>query len=245
MKPKISVVTVCYNACNDIEKTLVSVLNQNYENLEYVIIDGLSSDGTQDVINCCVEKYQLRDIKFISEPDKGIYDAMNKGIDMATGEWINFMNAGDLFVDNKVVEDIVDGIKGEYDVLFGNSLQCNNGIIRQRKGKIKQGEFPTLGHQSTFVKTALMKEWRFDVKYKICADFDFLYKLYKQGYQFLYIDRDVDLFDVSGLSSTHREQLYLEHCRICEKHPSKMKLLKYKIEDILPQGIIRALVRFK
>ena len=240
-KTKVSVITVCYNAVGVIEKTIQSVINQTYDNVEYIIIDGASTDGTVDIINKYIDKISF----FVSEPDNGIYDAMNKGIDLSTGEWINFMNAGDEFADNKVVEDIVNGIKGEYDVLFGNSLQCNNGIIRQRKGKIKQGEFPTLGHQSTFVKTALMKEWRFDVKYKICADFDFLYKLYKQGYQFLYIDRDVDLFDVSGLSSTHREQLYLEHCRICEKHPSKMKLLKYKIEDILPQGIIRVLVRFK
>ena len=237
----ISVVTVFYNAAAEIEETILSVINQTYNNIEYIIVDGASTDGTVDVI----KKYENKITKWISEPDKGIYDAMNKAIDITTGEWINFMNAGDRFVDNKVVDDIVDGIQGGFDVMFGNSLQSDNGIIRQRKGKINQGDFPTLGHQSTFVKTSLMKERHFNVEYKICADFDFLYNLYKQGHQFFYIDRDIDLYDVSGLSSTHREQLYLEHCLIREKHPSKMMLLKYRIEDVLPQKLIRVLARFK
>ena len=88
---KVSVVTVCLNAVNEIERTMLSVLDQTYTNIEYIVIDGGSTDGTVDIIR----KYQDRIAHFISEPDKGLYDAMNKGIDLATGEWINFMNAGD------------------------------------------------------------------------------------------------------------------------------------------------------
>lgn len=87
---KISVVTVCYNAADTIEKTMLSVLNQTHHDIEYIIIDGGSTDGTVEIIR----KYADRIAYWVSEPDKGIYDAMNKGIKVATGEWINFMNAG-------------------------------------------------------------------------------------------------------------------------------------------------------
>ena len=103
MKLLISVVTVCYNAADTIEKTMLSVLNQTYHDIEYIIIDGGSTDGTVEIIR----KYADRIAYWVSEPDKGIYDAMNKGIKVATGEWINFMNAGDEFVDEGVIEKLV------------------------------------------------------------------------------------------------------------------------------------------
>ena len=97
--PKISVVTVCYNAVETIEKTILSVINKTYQNIEYIIIDGASTDGTVDIIN----RYRDKIAYFVSEPDKGIYDAMNKGINAATGDWISFMNAGDTFYCNKTI----------------------------------------------------------------------------------------------------------------------------------------------
>lgn len=117
IQPKISVVTVCYNAVKDIEKTILSVINQTYPNIEYIIIDGGSKDGTMDVVNRYKDKIDV----IVSEPDKGIYDAMNKGIDRATGEWINFMNAGDCFMEedtiNKVFTKDIDECKS---VLYGD-----------------------------------------------------------------------------------------------------------------------------
>ena len=97
--PIISVITVCYNVASTIEKTMLSVLNQTYKNLEYIIIDGNSTDGTVDII----KKYAERLTFWISEPDKGIYDAMNKGIVKATGKFLIFMNAGDQFLNEKVL----------------------------------------------------------------------------------------------------------------------------------------------
>lgn len=97
--PIISVITVCYNAAASLEETMLSVLNQTYDKVEYIVIDGGSKDGTLDII----KKYANRLAYWTSEPDKGIYDAMNKGISKATGNWVNFMNAGDLFIDNEVL----------------------------------------------------------------------------------------------------------------------------------------------
>lgn len=100
--PLITIITVCFNAVNVIERTILSIINQTYPNVEFIIVDGGSKDSTIDVIR----KYDNKISKWISEPDKGIYDAMNKGIKLATGEWINFMNAGDCFSDENVLSKI-------------------------------------------------------------------------------------------------------------------------------------------
>lgn len=119
MKLLISVVTVCYNAADTIEKTMLSVLNQTYHDIEYIIIDGGSTDGTVEIIR----KYADRIAYWVSEPDKGIYDAMNKGIKVATGEWINFMNAGDEFVDANVLDKLFFAkTVANVDVIYGNTL---------------------------------------------------------------------------------------------------------------------------
>ncbi|ROT05017.1 glycosyltransferase, partial [Muribaculaceae bacterium Isolate-104 (HZI)] len=112
---KISVVTVCYNAADSIEQTMLSVLNQSYPYIEYIVIDGGSTDGTVDII----KKYADRLAYWVSEPDKGIYDAMNKGIAAATGSYINFMNSGDSFYDNRVVEAIFKDGCDSADIIYG------------------------------------------------------------------------------------------------------------------------------
>lgn len=107
--PKISIITVVYNGAKSIEKTIHSVLNQTYKNIEYIIIDGGSTDNTIDII----KKYEGQFFYWVSEPDKGIYDAMNKGLDAASGEWINFMNCGDSFFNNEVLSNFIKrGIQG-------------------------------------------------------------------------------------------------------------------------------------
>ena len=116
--PKVSIITVVYNGIEFLEETIKSVIAQTYPNIEYIIVDGGSKDGTLDII----KKYEAHISKWISEPDKGIYDAMNKGIDLATGDWQNFLNAGDSFVDNNVLEKIFTSDLENITLVYGDII---------------------------------------------------------------------------------------------------------------------------
>ena len=116
---KVSVITVCYNAIRGIEKTIQSVISQSHDDIEYIVIDGGSTDGTIDVI----QKYRDKIAYFVSEPDGGIYDAMNKGIKAATGEWINFLNAGDVFASKDAIMISMSIDTDGIDVIYGDSIE--------------------------------------------------------------------------------------------------------------------------
>lgn len=215
--PKISVVTVCYNASDTIEETMLSVLNQTYDNIEYIIIDGGSRDGTVDII----KKYSERLAYWISEPDRGIYDAMNKGIDTATGEYINFMNAGDQFKNDFVIEKIKNLFNSQASVLYGSTeLRISDKPLRishpkpffTQKTKIKSAGFC---HQSTFVKTTEIKRYKFDTSFKIAADFNLLNTIYKNGGSFQEIPLVVSTYDVTGVSSLNHYDEVIEFSSIC------------------------------
>lgn len=205
---KIAVVTVCFNAENEIEKTLKSVLKQSFGDFEYIIIDGESTDGTLSIIR----KYKDPRIRLISEPDKGIYDAMNKAVRMAEAKYIVFMNAGDRFFDRDVLKDIVPYLK--QDVVYGNA------IVRDQRGwKIERytdrpaGLFMMflsgymINHQAIFTKTKLLKRNPFDLSYQICADRALYAGFLKEGRSFRRMDRNIVLYDgVGGLSSVQKNQ---------------------------------------
>ena len=163
---KISVVTICYNSRLFIEKTILSVINQSYEDLEYIVVDGGSTDGTLDVIH----KYSNRITKWISEKDEGIYNAMNKALDIITGDWVIFMNSGDCFYRYDVLSNI--------DFLKYSEASCcgviyGNGISLYRKKRLlRSGTLPffknnkifkNMGfcHQDVFIKSSLAKSMRF------------------------------------------------------------------------------------
>jgi glycosyltransferase involved in cell wall biosynthesis len=211
--PKISVVTVCYNAVTSIEVTINSVLNQTYSNLEYIIIDGQSKDGTVDLI----KKYSDNLSLWVSEPDKGIYDAMNKGIEYANGLYIIFLNAGDYFYSknsiNKVFEN-VDSI--EADVLYGDvAYKFSYGMYHKHILPIETfDKGMPIAHPATFVKAELIKFEKFNVKYKIAADYDMLYRLYKEGRNFKYVNAIITVFEAeTGVSST-RYMLAKKECSL-------------------------------
>lgn len=184
-KLKISVITVCYNAVDTIEETMLSVLNQTYDNIEYIIIDGGSTDGTVDII----KKYADRLAYWVSEPDRGIYDAMNKGIDAAIGDYINFMNAGDTFNNSEALSEVSNLLIGDAEIIYGDTIfKAPSGEYLRKTLPIEEiiHRMP-FGHQSTFVKNRLMKETPFDTSFVSSGDFKFFYDCYKSKKKFRYI----------------------------------------------------------
>jgi len=194
----VSVITVVFNGVKNIEGTILSVLNQSYRNVEYLVVDGGSTDGTLDVIR----KYEDKIDRLVSEPDKGIYDAMNKGIGLATGEWINFMNCGDRFASRDVLEMFNGNFNGA-DLVYGDAIQ------EYPTFQTKFKKFPLTSmwrempfcHQAAFVKASLMKEYKFDLHYRLSADYDFIYRAYVANKKFVYVDKLVCLFDFKGGAS--------------------------------------------
>lgn len=241
---KISVVTVCYNASSILEKTILSVVNQSYRNIEYIIIDGASKDGTEEI----VKRYMGQIDYFLSEPDKGIYDAMNKAIDASTGEWIIFMNAGDTFVDNEVVEKVISCTNlGAVDVVLGDTVKTFPWGSMLVKSRIctKRNIGLEFCHQSVLVKTQWMKKYHFDTSFKVAADFNFLYQLMKEKCHFRHVDIPIAVYDTTGVSSMGRMLVYKETCRAkqCDhglKYCLGLLWLKIKlyIKRILPHRII-------
>jgi glycosyltransferase involved in cell wall biosynthesis len=219
-KPLLTIVTVCLNSEKYLEETIKSVINQSYINIEYIIIDGGSTDKTLDII----KKYEKYIDKWISEPDNGIYDAMNKGIDMANGEMINFLNSNDYYYSKKSVKNIVEKyIKTKADVISGKLELINkNGehlriISKKNFSKMKIEEF-SISHPSTFVKTEIMKKYKFDTNYKIGADYKLLQTLFIKKYLFVNLDCIVTSFREGGISSN-------KELRIKEKIKIDIELL--------------------
>lgn len=205
--PLISVVTISYNAVTTIEQTILSVINQTYKNIEYIIIDGGSTDGTVDII----KKYSDRISYWVSESDKGIYDAMNKGIEKASGEWINFMNSGDLFYNKDIISKIFK--KSNYndvDILYGDRISVYSfGFLYQMPNQLKciESFFPIF-HQSTFIRGDIMKDMKYDVNFKISADYNFFYKAYHEGFRFEYVNMPFSICDVEfGVSTLTKNQI--------------------------------------
>lgn len=244
--PKATIITVSFNAVNDIEKTLLSVINQTYHNIEYIIIDGGSTDGTVDII----KKYSNKISYWISEPDKGIYDAMNKGIKKATGDWINFMNCGDLFAKNNVIEEVFKQIKDkDYDIVYGNSIILSGGAKIFKKA-VTNNELlnfaPTYRHGASFVKATVHKTHLFDLtkkeQYGYALDFYCIHNLYQEGYRFHYVDIDILEFLEEGVSNSPYQSLKYNYLISISKKFTIKKYLFYK-KRLLIQRIKSSFLR--
>ena len=169
--PKVTVITVVLNAIQEIGDTLESIVDQSYFNKELIVIDGGSTDGTIEVI----KKFQHKIDLYITERDSGIYDAMNKGIRAASGEWICFMNAGDVFYASDTLDNIFIKTKLEAEILLGDCIVDYKSFTK--RVNVKEKKFLKYGmnfcHQSTFVKTELYRKKHFDLRFDVAADFNF------------------------------------------------------------------------
>lgn len=233
--PLISIVTVCYNAIEDIEKTMMSIINQKYKNIEYIIIDGGSIDGTIEII----KKYHEKVSFWKSEPDLGIYDAMNKGISIAEGEWINFMNVGDMFVDECIVETLfAEKIYNDnIGVIYGDCyIKKRNKVLLEKANPFWKNRQYIHGkgfcHQSTFVRTKLAKHIPFDISFDNSADFKQCNDIYRMGYLFEYIQIPICFFDhTKSFFSKHLGIVIKEDAQIINHYNTpKYYIVKFKIE---------------
>ncbi|MDQ8003896.1 MAG: glycosyltransferase family 2 protein [Pedobacter sp.] len=210
MLPKLSVITIVYNNAKDIERTILSVLNQSYKNIEYVVIDGASTDGTLNII----KKYENRLAKLISEKDKGIYDAMNKGLVQATGDYVLFMNSGDEIYELDTVEKVF-ATAPNADIYYGETEMYdeNWNSLGQRRHQapetfnwrsFKYGM--NISHQAIYIKRSLTEPY--DLKYKYSADIDWIIKIAKKASNIVNTNLYVAKYLVGGMSKQkHRESL--------------------------------------
>ncbi len=221
---RISVITVCYNAEKVMEDTVRSVLSQDYDNLEYIIVDGASSDGTLSIIR----KYENdKRINWVSEPDKGIYDAMNKGIAMAEGDYIQFLNAGDVFIDVHVVRRMAVFLRqNATDIAYGHILyRYPDDSVRQRSytqfcaSKFYYLLGDCINHQAIFAKRECLEKG-FDISYKICADREWMLRMKKAGYKFQASNLVICEYSLSeeSISIKNRVLSDQEVCRCIKTH---------------------------
>lgn len=202
MQPKLSVITIVYNNVKDIERTMLSVLNQTYTNIEYIIIDGVSTDGTKDVIY----NYKSRLAQFISEPDKGIYDAMNKGLALATGDYVLFMNSGDEIYASETVTDVFE-TAASADIYYGETEMYDDQwkSLGQRRHCAPE-EFNwksfrygmSISHQAIYIKRSIIEP--FDLQYKYSADIDWIIRSAKKASSIVNTHMYVAKYLVGGIS---------------------------------------------
>jgi len=254
--PIVTVVTVVFNGRDYLEETILSVITQTYENVEYIVIDGGSTDGTLDIIR----RYDNCIDYWLSEPDKGIYDAMNKGTELASGAWINFMNAGDRFHENSVVSRVFAQDRTQYDLIYGNEKVSYGGRFSRI---LKAGSDAELwkgmnfSHQCVFMRTSLAVATGFNVGNSIGADFEMVYRLKLDGCNFLQLDETVAITQAGGLSDVKRVQAFISYWRVVSACGGSIKVTFYylwKIIDsvvrtavtgVLPQGIIDKIIKLK
>lgn len=251
-RPLITVVTVVFNGKEFLEETIQSVIGQTYDNLEYIIIDGGSTDGTLDII----KKYEDKIDYWVSEQDKGIYDAMNKGIQIAKGEWINFMNAGDTFNSSDILVTVFNCKKYDEDILYGDvhvrypefsRIQSAGHHCHLWRGM-------QFCHQSIFVRSAIHKINLFNATNLIAADFQFYYESCRNNIKFKHIDHVISSVVTGGISDSERvktigawrDTVCATGCTLPIKlyyEFLKMNVItRNMLKQILPKKIINAII---
>jgi glycosyltransferase involved in cell wall biosynthesis len=244
---KISIITVCKNVEESIEKTIHSVINQTYADIEYIIIDGVSNDKTLEII----EKYKNKIAVFISEKDSGIYNAMNKGIEHSTGDILYFLNANDYLFDKNVIADIVEKFNKTKDasIVYGALATINEDNTLYTESKVEDIDkiFFMNGncicHQCIFYKRILFSELGlYDESYKITADYDFNVKaLVKNKFKYSTIDRTIVKFTLGGYSTSekYRKTLLEERDKVIKRYFSTFEIKFNKILNKIFRSLLK------
>lgn len=220
-QPRLSIVTITFNAGAVLQRTMDSVAEQDYPYIDYVLVDGASRDHTVALIEAQQQHMPLR---FVSEPDQGLYDAMNKGLAMATGDYILFLNAGDTLADAHVISEMFAKHPGA-DVYYGHAMVVN---LDGRELGLRQPLPPekldwrslqwgmSVCHQAFVIKRSLALPY--DLQYRICADIDWMIRCLKQAPNTVHTGGLVCRFLADGLSSTHHKKAWKERYLVLRKH---------------------------
>lgn len=235
--PLISIVTIVYNDKDGVKKTINNIINQTYRNIEFIIIDGGSTDGTVDII----KKYRESIAYWISEKDGGIYDAFNKGLDIATGDFINFMNAGDTFYESQTIEKSVEKINHKNKVYFGKVIvkykgksclypDLNNSIKRFAKKRLPN-------HQSMFFPKNFYQNNKYNLNYKISADDDYKFRSIND-YGLEFIDMTICEYSRGGVSANFNDisilrQRIVESWKIFRMHIGLIRAVRSVIQHVV------------
>ncbi len=209
---KISIITATYNSESTMRDTIESVLGQTWKDIEYIVVDGASTDGTKALVESYMERFDGK-LKFVSEPDKGIYDAMNKGLARATGDVVGVLNSDDFYTSATVLERVAAAMEhGDMDAVYGDVHYVNpidmNRCVRYfsakhfRKGQMHLGYIPP--HPSFYCRTAVIRKCEpFNLTYKFSADFDLILRLLcKHGIKATYLPMDFVTMRVGGVTSS-------------------------------------------
>ena len=215
-KKTFSIIVVSLNTKSKFIKTFNSIVNQKFKNYEIIVVDGGSTDGTINEIH----KRKRKIHKYIIGKDKGIYDAMNKGIRYSNGSWIIFLNSGDKFFTNNILYKINKKNLDYYEIVYGNTAISKNTFKYRVKSKNfkRNTYFMPFCHQSVFTKKKLFKFKKFNTKYKLASDFDFYYYNFKKSKKFHKIDNIISEIEPGGVSDTNRILVYKEYKKIYEKY---------------------------
>lgn len=220
MNPLLSVITVVYNNVKDIERTIQSVVNQTYSNIEYIIIDGGSTDGTKDII----EKYKNEIAKLVSEKDSGIYDAMNKGLALASGDYVLFMNSGDeVYSKDTVAQVFASSVNA--DVYYGETEMYDQNwksIGRRRHKSPNELTFDSfkygmsVSHQAIYIRRSLTQSY--NTQYALSADIDWILEALKRAKKIVNVNQYVAKYLVGGMSKKKHKESLIERFKIFSKH---------------------------
>ena len=203
---RVSVITVVRNAVDKIESTIKSVLAQDYDNVEYIVVDGCSTDGTLGIL----DRFHDKITAVVSEKDNGIYDALNKGVMMATGEWLGIMNAGDVFASNDVLSKVFGA--GQFldsvGVVYGDAISVDDGVEQYCTASEAISDLangPCYRHGASFVRRDTHKKYLFDLSKKplleFALDYEQIFRMYKGGISFKRVPYAIIKYELRGVST--------------------------------------------
>jgi len=215
VQPKVSIITVCKNSEKTIERTIKSVLNQTYRNIEYIVIDGVSTDRTLEILNSYASQFG-ENLKILSEPDNGIYDAMNKGIALASGEIIGIINSDDWY-EATAVQLVADEYHKNNNAVYYGILRCyagdNEVMLKAVNYKYLHAE--NVGHPAYFVATSVYRNHGvFRLDYRYASDYELMMRLIKKEVPFIQINQIVANYSYGGTSSKLEIFTYEEYFKI-------------------------------